>query len=183
MQINGFTGILLETRVVSLRNGCTRRLPGIGFRVGPSAGSRLARFLQFWTVAMEAQFTLNLIDLKRACRRLVMRLSDESASGGEFVVFHATKNSLTIETGNSSEQLPATVCQSGCASLPVAVFCAFAKAMRFHRRRQIEICFSTGRIIVDRARIRHPKIIAGTCDSLAESCGRNRQNYKTTKNR
>ena len=39
---------------------------------------------------VQVRFTVNLVELRKACRRLVARLSDESEIGTDFAVFQAT---------------------------------------------------------------------------------------------
>jgi hypothetical protein len=57
---------------------------------------------------MEIKIRVNLVDLKRAFRRLLTRLSDESETKGDFIVFSAAGNSLHIVAGETSEVLSAT---------------------------------------------------------------------------
>jgi hypothetical protein len=97
---------------------------------------------------VDVHFTVNLADLKRAVRRLTMRLGDESLPDGRFVTFHAASNALEITTVNSSEELFADVSQSGTANVPVAVFCTLAKTLRFHRSNRVECCISSRSIAV-----------------------------------
>jgi hypothetical protein len=107
---------------------------------------------------VDVHFTVKLADLKRAVRRLTMRLGDESPIGEGFVILRLALNRLTIETVNSSEELTADVHQAGTANVPVAVFCAIAKTLRYHRAGQIRFCISPGSIGVDRTVTRHPGI-------------------------
>lgn len=107
---------------------------------------------------VEVRFSVSLVDLKRAVRRLLLRLGDESTEGEGFVVFDSSKDSLEIKTINSSEQLSEQVLHLGAASVPTAVFCAVSRTLRFHRRKRVEICFSPGMMTIDSAVIRHPRI-------------------------
>jgi hypothetical protein len=107
---------------------------------------------------MAVQFTVNLVDLRRAVRRLTMRLSDELAIDLGFVILRVALNQLTIETLNSAEELTADVHQAGTANVPVGVFCALAKTLRYHRGRRIRFRISSGSIDMDRTVIRHPGI-------------------------
>ena len=107
---------------------------------------------------MDVHFTVKLADLKRAVRRLTMRLGDESPIGEGFVILRVALNRLTIETANSAEELTADVHQAGTANVPVAVFCALAKTLRYHRRERVQLCVSTGGVGVDRMVIRHSGI-------------------------
>jgi hypothetical protein len=92
------------------------------------------------------QFTVNLVDLRRAVRRLTMRLGDESAIDESFVILRVALKQLTIETVNSSEELSIEVHQAGTVNVPVAVFCALAKTLRYHGRRQVRFSISSGSI-------------------------------------
>ncbi len=107
---------------------------------------------------VDVRFTVNLAELKRAVRRLTMRLGDESAIDERFVIFRVALKRLTIETVNSSEELSVEVHQPGTVNVPVAVFCAIAKTLRYHGRRQVQFSISSGSIGVDRTVTRHPGI-------------------------
>ena len=54
--------------------------------------------LEFDRELMAVQFTVNLVDLRRAVRRLTMRLADELAIDLGFVILRVAFNQLTIET-------------------------------------------------------------------------------------
>jgi hypothetical protein len=58
---------------------------------------------------MEVEVRVSLINLKRAFRRLLARLPDESEAGSDFIVFSASGNRLDIVVGGTSEVLSATV--------------------------------------------------------------------------
>jgi hypothetical protein len=55
---------------------------------------------------MAVQFTVNLVNLRRAVRRLTMRLADELAIDMGVVILLVAPKRLTIETVNSSEDCP-----------------------------------------------------------------------------
>jgi hypothetical protein len=56
-----------------------------------------------------SQSIVNLAELKRACKRLLARMSDEYDSGNQSAVFSANRDSLQIRMGGSSETIPAQV--------------------------------------------------------------------------
>ena len=97
---------------------------------------------------MQALFTVNLGELRRACRRLVSRLSDESEIGTDFALFHATGMAMELSTGNSSEVLAATIHSSGQATVPRPVFSKLVSALRYFRGTIIEFEFSAGMIVL-----------------------------------
>jgi hypothetical protein len=107
---------------------------------------------------MEIEVCLRLIDLKRAFRRLLARLPDESEACGDFVLFNADGNGLDIVAGETSEALSATVMRPGQARVLSIVFCGIARTLRFYRGRVIVISFSTGLVRIDRTDYRHPSI-------------------------
>jgi hypothetical protein len=109
-------------------------------------------------MALAVQFTANLVDLRRAVLRLTMRLGDESPIGKGFVILRVVLKRLTIETVNSSEELSIGVHQAGTVTVPVAVFCALANTLGYHRGRRIRFRISSGSIGMDRTVIRHPGI-------------------------
>jgi hypothetical protein len=55
------------------------------------------------------QSTVNTIEMKRACERLLARLPDERDSGNSSVVFTADRDSLCVQVGDSSETILAMV--------------------------------------------------------------------------
>jgi hypothetical protein len=91
---------------------------------------------------VQVRFAVNVRELRRACRRLVSRLSDESEIGTDFAVFHATGMAMELSTGNSSEVLPATIHRSGQATVPRPVFSKLVSALRYFRGTEIEFEFS-----------------------------------------
>src|SRR5438477_13045354 len=107
---------------------------------------------------MEIKVRVILIDLKRAFRRLLARLPDESEAGGDFVIFNADENSLNIAAGGTSEALNATVTHPGHARVPSAVFCGIARTLRFYRGGVSVISSSTGAVRINRTDYRHPGI-------------------------
>ena len=108
---------------------------------------------------MEVRFSVKLVELRRACRRLVERLADESESEADFIAFTATGNTLKISSRNSSEGLPTTITQSGVALVPHRVFCCLVNALRYCRGITVEFDFSAGTITLSgRTQIRHPRI-------------------------
>lgn len=82
----------------------------------------------------DVQLIVDIRDLKRAFRRLVIRLNDEATISSEAVIFRARNTVVEIGTNNSSERISAEVMHSGTVYVPAAIFCAFAKTIRFHRR-------------------------------------------------
>jgi hypothetical protein len=107
---------------------------------------------------VEIEVRVSLIDLKRAFRRLLARLPDESEAGGDFIVFSASGDRLDIMVGGTSEVLNATVVLPGEARVPSPVFRDIARTLRFHRDRVIVIAFLPGSFRIDRTDYRHPSI-------------------------
>ena len=107
---------------------------------------------------MEMEVLVSLVDLKRAFRRLLTRLPDESEAGGEFIVFGAGGNSLEITAGATSEVLTATVMHPGHARVPSTVFRGIARALRFYRGRTVTVAVKEGLIRIARTDFRHPRI-------------------------
>jgi len=102
---------------------------------------------------------VNLVDLKKACRRLVSRLSDESEIGRDFALFRATGSALELSTGNSSEVLAATIHRSGQATVTGPVFYKLVSTLRYFRRTVIDFEFYSGIIVLNgRTQIRHALI-------------------------
>jgi hypothetical protein len=66
---------------------------------------------------VDVHVTVKLADLKRAVRRLTVRLADESPLGEGFVTLRVALNRLTTETVNSAEELTADVHQAGTANV------------------------------------------------------------------
>src|SRR6266850_1243279 len=83
--------------------------------------------------SMDVEFTVSLIELKRAFRRLSVRLSDESEAGGEFVIFNVRDSDLEILAQETVEGLAVAVAHSGTASVPLPVFRGIARAIPFYR--------------------------------------------------
>jgi len=107
---------------------------------------------------MGIEVRVRLIDLKRAFRRLLARLPDESEAGGNFVVFSASGDSLDMVVGGTSEVLSANVVHPGQARVSYPVFCGIARTLRFHRAGVIAIVLSPGSFRIDRTDYRHPTI-------------------------
>lgn len=107
---------------------------------------------------MEIEVLVNLVDLKRAFRRLLTRLPDESEAGGEFIVFGAGRKTLEITAGATSEVLTATVMHPGHARVPSTVFRGIARVLRFYRGRTVTVAVKEGLIRIARTDFRHPRI-------------------------
>jgi hypothetical protein len=107
---------------------------------------------------MGIEVRVRLIDLKRAFRRLIARLPDESEAGANFIVFGADADHLEIVSGGTSETLRATVVHPGEARVPCPVFRGIARTLRFHRETVIMISFSPGSLRMDQTDYRHPSI-------------------------
>jgi hypothetical protein len=110
------------------------------------------------SVAMEMEVPVSLVDLKRAFRRLLARLPDESEAGGDFVVFNASGDRLDIVVGGTLEALSASVAHAGQARVPCPVFRGVGRTLRFHRGGVIAIALSPGALRIDRTDYRHTSI-------------------------
>jgi hypothetical protein len=120
---------------------------------------------------VEDRFSVNLVQLKHACRRLVARLADESESETDFVVFTTIGNTLEIRTKNSSEGLASTIGPPGRALVPCPVFC-LVKAIRYSHGKTIDFHFSAGTSTISvRTQIRHPKISVRTGTGTLDTAG------------
>jgi len=107
------------------------------------------------------RFIVNLADLKRSCRRLLTRLSDESEAGGDFVVFNATGNGLQIVANSTSEGLAAIVSNVGVARIPHPAFRGIVRTLSTYHTRKLTFTFSAGQLIVDGTVFRHRQISVG----------------------
>jgi hypothetical protein len=107
---------------------------------------------------MEVEVRVVLIDLKRAFRRLLARLPDESEASSDFIVFSASGNRLDIVVGGTSEVLSATVLHPGQARVPSPVFRGIARTLRFYGGRAVAVASSTGLLRIVRTEFRHPNI-------------------------
>jgi hypothetical protein len=107
---------------------------------------------------VEVEVRVSLIDLKRAFRRLLARLPDESEAGRDLIVFSARENRLDIVVGGTSEVLNASVVHPGQATVPCPVFRGIARILRFYRRRTVHFAVSAGVLRIDRTDFRHPGI-------------------------
>jgi len=58
---------------------------------------------------MMVQFSLNLAEFRRSCRRIATRLPDEEPQGGEFVKFVARSDQLVMSTAQTIEELEADI--------------------------------------------------------------------------
>jgi len=94
--------------------------------------------------------TVNTIEMKRACERLLARLSDERDSGNSLVVFIANRDSLRIQVGDSSEIIPAVVAQSGKESVQWLQFSGMAQTLRSYREKNVEITVSDNELKIER---------------------------------
>lgn len=105
---------------------------------------------------MEIEVRVSLVDLKRAFRRLLARLLDESEAGADFIVFSASGSSLDIVVGGTSEVFSASVLHPGQAKVPCPVFRGITRTLRFHRAKTVTIALSPGMLRIDRTDYRHP---------------------------
>jgi hypothetical protein len=116
---------------------------------------------------MDVEFTVSLTELKRAFRRLSVRLPDESEAGTQFVTFNADHGSLEITASGTFEGLSVTVLCPGRAGVPFPVFRGIARVLPFYRRKTIRLAFAGGLLRIDRTHFRHPNIsILPTSDSV-----------------
>jgi hypothetical protein len=106
----------------------------------------------------DVEFTVSLVELKRAFRRLSARLPDESEAGGELVTFDASHNSLEIVAHGTSEGLSAFVVRPGRASVPFPFLRGIARTLRFYRQKTVRFAFSGGVLRIDRTCIWHPSV-------------------------
>ena len=137
----------------------------IQFRVGTKVTVCAVTGSRFWrTDDLALQFTVKLIDLRRAFRRLLVRLPDESEAGGDSVVFRAIGDSLEIAAGTTSEVLHAAVAQPGEGRIPHSVFQGIGRSLPFHRGRFISASLSPGVLRIDHTDYRHPGIFVQTAD-------------------
>jgi hypothetical protein len=107
---------------------------------------------------MEVEFSVSLIELKLAFRRMLSRLPDESDAGSEFVIFEARGDSLEIVAQDTVEGLAVSIVHSGRASVPSAAFSGLARILRFYRQKKVRFAFSAGVVKIDRTEFRHPHI-------------------------
>jgi hypothetical protein len=107
---------------------------------------------------MGIEVRVRLIDLKRAFRRLIARLPDESEACADFIVFKADADHLEIVSGGTSEALRASVAYPGEARVPCSVFRGIARSLRFYRGRTVSVTSSKGLLSIGRTDFRHPNI-------------------------
>lgn len=106
----------------------------------------------------EIEARVNLVDLRRAFRRVLARLPDEAEAGNEFVIFSVDWNSLGIVAGETSETVSASVTQTGQASVPSSCFRGIARTLGFYRQATIRLAFSNGTLTINRTKFRHGNI-------------------------
>lgn len=111
---------------------------------------------------MGVEFTVSLIELKRAFRRLSVRLPDESEAGGELVVFNARQSSLEIVARGTTEGLRAAVIHSGQGAASFSVFRGIARALGYYRGTSVRFVFSAEVLRINRTCFRHPSILVLT---------------------
>jgi hypothetical protein len=109
---------------------------------------------------MKIEVRVSLIDLKRAFRRLLARLPDESEAGGDFIDFNVSEKTLEIGVGGTFEVLNATVVHPGQARVPCAVFRGIAGTLRFYRMCSVQLACSAEVFRIGRTGFRHPSISA-----------------------
>src|SRR6266576_1794967 len=91
---------------------------------------------------MDVEFIVRLRELKRAFRRLSVRLPDESEAGGEFVLFNVHDSDLEILVQETVEGLAVAVVHPGLARVPISVFRGIARALPFYRGTSVRFAFS-----------------------------------------
>ena len=107
---------------------------------------------------MEVEVRVSLSDLKRALRRLMIRLPDESEADSDCVVFNAIGDQLSITAGGTSEVLSASVIYGGRAMVPYPVFRGIARTLRFYSGKTVTVASSQGLLRIARTAFRHPRI-------------------------
>jgi hypothetical protein len=109
-----------------------------------------------------SQSIVNLAELKRACKRLLARMSDEFESGNQSVTFIADRDSLRIEIGGSSETVSAVAVQRGHESVPCSLFWEMAQTLRFYRKKKVEILVSDSELKIERMVFRYATAVVFT---------------------
>ena len=107
---------------------------------------------------MDVEFIVRQRELKRAFRRLSLRLPDESESSADFVLFKVHDSALEILGQKTSEGLTVTVIHPGLASVPVPVFLGITRALLFYRGTTVRFAFSPEAVRINRTCFRHPSI-------------------------
>src|SRR5438445_6246097 len=107
---------------------------------------------------MDVEFTVSLIELKRAFRRLSVRLPDESEAGAKSVIFNVGESSFEILAQETAEGLPAVVVHPGRATVPLLVFRGIGRAIRFYRGSSVRFAFSAEILRINQSCFRHPGI-------------------------
>jgi hypothetical protein len=107
---------------------------------------------------MEVEFSVSLVAVKRAFRRLSARLPDESDAGVAFAVFAACDDKLEITANGTSEGLSASGIRPGRASVPFPVFRGVARILRFYHLKVVRLVLSAGELTFDRTTFRQKDI-------------------------
>jgi hypothetical protein len=94
--------------------------------------------------------TVNTIEMRRACNRLLARLPDERGSGNSSVIFTAGHDNIQIQIGDSSEIIPAIMTEAGIESVPCLQFSGMAQTLRGFRKKKIEVTVGDHQIKVER---------------------------------
>jgi hypothetical protein len=117
----------------------------------------------------DVEFTVSLTELKRAFRRLLARLPDESEAGGDSVDFRVSQQSLEMVAGATSEVLRVNVAQPGRGRIPYSVFRGIGRALPCHRGRVVLVSLSSGVLRIDSTAYRHPSIFVSPLGNYIES--------------
>jgi hypothetical protein len=106
---------------------------------------------------------VRLMDLRRAFRRLIARLPDESEAGVNFIIFRTAADHLEIVSGGTSETMKASVAYPGEARVPCSVFRGIGRTLRFYRGRTVSVTSSKGLLSICRTEFRYPTISLVQC--------------------
>jgi hypothetical protein len=104
------------------------------------------------------RFTVDLVELRRAFRRILARLPDEAEAGTDCVAFNARANVLEILVGDTSEFLHASVFKPGRGRIPLSLFRGVARTLRFFRTGPTVVSLASGMLGIEKAEFRHPEI-------------------------
>jgi hypothetical protein len=118
---------------------------------------------------MAIEFTVSLVDLKRAFRRVSTRLQDEIETGAGVVSFVVTEDSLKIMAGETSETLNVKCLAGGSVRIPINLYCGIARALPLFRKRLVEVAVSAGTLRIDRTDFRHPDVSV-SADTILSPC-------------
>jgi hypothetical protein len=88
-----------------------------------------------WELWLMCHAVVNLAELKRACKRLLSRMSDECASGNEWVIFIAEHDTSCIQIPDACEIISVTVLPRGRESVPYALMWNMAQTLRFRKNK------------------------------------------------